>query len=394
MEKKYDIFISYRRTAFETANLLATRLKALGYSVFFDLEEMNQGKFNEQLLYRIEQCKDFIIVLPPDALERCHNQDDWVRKELLCALANNKNIIPVLLEGFDWPEKMPEGLENLRLYQAVMPLPITYYDMQIKRIRAYLKAKPHKRIIRIISICLASLLLALFGLFIAEECIYRPAAYQFANEFTVKMVCIDGSVNAVKESTAVLEKHIEAIKNAQNSDALKQAIVDMRNVLINDTNYISRNIFSAKLKELNFSKIQLYTFAFRGIAMDEISACEQFEDDVYFYIKRGYKHYFLALDVINDPIQFKSHILNATYDHKIAEHIANTMTYGYLYDISRLPSKAQEVYYNTKSWKCLPMNVGLKYNQKEYFNLQEQSMVEMETTIITYDVKMHELNNN
>ena len=37
MEKKYDIFISYRRTAFETANLLATRLKALGYSVFFDL---------------------------------------------------------------------------------------------------------------------------------------------------------------------------------------------------------------------------------------------------------------------------------------------------------------------------------------------------------------------
>ena len=394
MEKKYDIFISYRRTAFETANLLATRLKALGYSVFFDLEEMNQGKFNEQLLFRIEQCKDFIIVLPPDALDRCHNQDDWVRKELLCAMANNKNIIPVLLEGFDWPENMPAGLENLRLYQAVMPLPITYYDMQIKRIRTYLKAKPHKRTMRIISICLASLLLVLLGLFIAEECIYRPAANQLSNEFTVKMVCIDGTVNAVKESTEVLNKHIEDIQNAKDSVALKQAVFDMRNVLVNDTNYTARNIFSAKLKELNFAPIQLYTFAFRDIAMDEISACKQFEDDFYYYIKRGYKHYFLALDVINDPIQFKSHLLNASFDHKVAEHIAETMTYGYLYDISRLPSKAQEVYYSTKSWKRLPMNIGLKYTKKEYLNLQEQSMSEMETTIITYEVKMQELKNN
>ena len=50
MEKKYDIFISYRRDAFESANLFATRLKALGYRVFFDVETMNAGKFNEQLL--------------------------------------------------------------------------------------------------------------------------------------------------------------------------------------------------------------------------------------------------------------------------------------------------------------------------------------------------------
>ena len=43
----YDIFISYRRDAFESANLFATRLKALGYRVFFDVESMNPGKFNE-----------------------------------------------------------------------------------------------------------------------------------------------------------------------------------------------------------------------------------------------------------------------------------------------------------------------------------------------------------
>lgn len=31
MAPTYDIFISYRRDAFESANLFATRLKALGY---------------------------------------------------------------------------------------------------------------------------------------------------------------------------------------------------------------------------------------------------------------------------------------------------------------------------------------------------------------------------
>ena len=56
----YDIFISYRRDAFESANLFATRLKALGYRVFFDVESMNPGKFNEQLLYLISECKDVI----------------------------------------------------------------------------------------------------------------------------------------------------------------------------------------------------------------------------------------------------------------------------------------------------------------------------------------------
>lgn len=72
----YDIFISYRRSSYETANLIATRLKASGYSVFFDVETLRSGKFNEQLFSVIQQCKDFLLVLPPEALDRCVNEDD------------------------------------------------------------------------------------------------------------------------------------------------------------------------------------------------------------------------------------------------------------------------------------------------------------------------------
>ena len=78
--RQYDIFISYRRSSYELANLIATRLKAAGYRVFFDLEAMDSGPFNKQLFRVIEECRDFVLVLPPNTLERCKDEDDWVRK--------------------------------------------------------------------------------------------------------------------------------------------------------------------------------------------------------------------------------------------------------------------------------------------------------------------------
>ncbi|MBR2018363.1 MAG: toll/interleukin-1 receptor domain-containing protein, partial [Prevotella sp.] len=111
--KHYDIFISYRRSSYDTANLIATRLKSAGYSVFFDMETLRSGKFNEQLYKVIDSCKDFVLVLPPDALDRCTNEDDWIRLEVCRAISGKKNIIPVMLNGFTWPKPMPNGMEEL-----------------------------------------------------------------------------------------------------------------------------------------------------------------------------------------------------------------------------------------------------------------------------------------
>ena len=79
--KKYDIFISYRRSSYETASLIATRLSAAGYSVFFDIESLRSGKFNEQLYEVIDGCKDFIVVLSQNALDRCVR---WPPARILC----------------------------------------------------------------------------------------------------------------------------------------------------------------------------------------------------------------------------------------------------------------------------------------------------------------------
>ena len=121
MKKKYDIFISYRRVGgFESANLIAEKLRHMGYSVFFDVESLRSGRFNEQLYGVIEECKDFIVVLPEKGLDRCSNADgsvneeDWIRKEVTHAMKKNKNIVPVMLAGFEWPKPMPTGMEELK----------------------------------------------------------------------------------------------------------------------------------------------------------------------------------------------------------------------------------------------------------------------------------------
>ena len=111
----YDVFISYRRSGGEyTAKILRDRLEDMGYRVFFDVESLRSGYFNTKLYSVIDECRDFLLILSPGALDRCANPDDWVRLEVERALAQEKNIIPIMLRGFDFPQQLPESLEHLR----------------------------------------------------------------------------------------------------------------------------------------------------------------------------------------------------------------------------------------------------------------------------------------
>ena len=72
MMNKYDIFISYRRDGgYETAKHLFDLLRMEGYSVSFDIDTLGNGVFNKELYRRIDECKDFIVILSRGALDRC-----------------------------------------------------------------------------------------------------------------------------------------------------------------------------------------------------------------------------------------------------------------------------------------------------------------------------------
>ena len=98
----YDIFISYRRDGgHEMARLIYEHLSFKGLNCFFDLEELGAGEFNIKLLKNIEESRNFVLILSPGALDRCRNENDWVRAEIEHAIENEKNIVPLMMKGFD-----------------------------------------------------------------------------------------------------------------------------------------------------------------------------------------------------------------------------------------------------------------------------------------------------
>ena len=118
----YDIFISYRRkgAGAGVAGELQAKFENLGYKVFLDVDEIGSGQFPEQIERAISECKDFILVLSPGTLERCVEEEDWVRREILQAQNQNKNIIGVGLPGFFMPEaeSLPEPLKPMTTIQV------------------------------------------------------------------------------------------------------------------------------------------------------------------------------------------------------------------------------------------------------------------------------------
>ncbi len=139
---KYDVFISYRRDGGEyTARIIRDKLTELGYNVFFDVESLRSGDFNEELYNVIDCCKDFIIILSPNALDRCVNEGDWVKNEIEHAIKQKKNIVPVLMRGFSFPDKLPESITSLPKYNGI-EASSQFFDAFIERLQKFITSKP------------------------------------------------------------------------------------------------------------------------------------------------------------------------------------------------------------------------------------------------------------
>lgn len=134
-----DIFISYRREGgYAMARLLYECFHNAGLSVFLDLEELRAGQFNEKLYEAIDNCENFILVLPPNSLDRCEAENDWLRLEIEHAIKQKKNIIPIMMVGFNFPEKLPPSLQVLPFFNGVQSSR-EYFDATIKKIISMLR---------------------------------------------------------------------------------------------------------------------------------------------------------------------------------------------------------------------------------------------------------------
>lgn len=112
---KYDIFISYRREGgAQYARILQLMLIQRGYKVFLDYDELTDGIFSDHIKAAIKDAPVFMLVLSDHSMDRCVNEDDWVRQEILLASQLGKHIVPVNPDNkFDgFPDGIPEEIKT------------------------------------------------------------------------------------------------------------------------------------------------------------------------------------------------------------------------------------------------------------------------------------------
>ena len=93
---------------------LKAELELRGYNVFLDYDELKDGVFDKRIMDAIEQAPIFVFMLSAHSLDRCVNDEDWVRKEIEFAVSKKRHFVPVNpnkeFDGF--PDNVPEQVKQ------------------------------------------------------------------------------------------------------------------------------------------------------------------------------------------------------------------------------------------------------------------------------------------
>ena len=113
--KQYDIFISYRRSdGTDIARIFDLAFQKARCRTFLDFNNLTTGRFDKRIENAILDAPVFVMILTKDYFARCNEEDDWVRKEIECAIKNEKVIIPINYDGNlnGIPDYLEQGLKD------------------------------------------------------------------------------------------------------------------------------------------------------------------------------------------------------------------------------------------------------------------------------------------
>jgi len=133
------VFLSYRRTNFPWAQSIFQNLMHHGYDVFFDYTGLRSGGFEPIVFENITARAHFLVLLTPSALDNCDDPTNWLRREIETALRNKRNIVPLMLDGFDFSSpkigsKLTGTLAALKHYNG-LTIPPEYFEEAMQKLR-------------------------------------------------------------------------------------------------------------------------------------------------------------------------------------------------------------------------------------------------------------------
>lgn len=392
--KKYDVFVSYRRDGgYETALPIVEKLRSAGYRVFFDLESLNSGKFNEQLLGVIAECKDFVLVLPENGLDRCSDESDWVRREVVCAIENHKNIVPVMLKGFTWVENLPEPLAELPNYQGVTASDRETFDLAVERLKSYLKSRPHVRWKKWLTLggvaVVALVVLVAVGYFTFRQ-LAKPVCVSAGTQMTLAMDLIH-NINVVDED---FNRAWEAyVAQRQKSSEKTKARLDS-GFIANIHDYYIPAIEKIAGGYPDFSPMGSYDRFLLGLYdvdpadVDGLKTVVAIEGDNYI---AGYMVRELAIKEGNFNVESLNNIRNGC---EAMRNGLNSTYYRYLEFMSLLPKTAWNSHrVASAKWHLYP-TVSENMDAEEYAQLADKEMKKMESRIVQYQAFVEMLSNH
>ena len=134
------VFISYRRADEVWGLAIFQDLSQHGYDVFIDYEGIASGKFETVILENIRARAHFLVLLTPTALERCGDPKDWMRREIEAALDSRRNIVPLMLPGFDFGKpaiasQLTGKLAELKEYNGLDIPKAPFFRPEMERLR-------------------------------------------------------------------------------------------------------------------------------------------------------------------------------------------------------------------------------------------------------------------
>ena len=380
-KKKYDIFISYRRSSYDTANLVATRLKSAGYSVFFDMETLRSGKFNEQLYDVIENCTDFLLVLPPGALDRCVNEDDWVRLEVLHAMKNKKNIIPVMLNGFAWPDTMPEGLEELSDYQALTASSVEYFDMAMERLQnRYLLSRRHfmfHKFAKFVAVCVASLLVLTALLW----CVFMYLSRDVCTNYATRIINDASAIHLLATDNVMFMKEWDEYEAAFNYGTSDTKIKIMRDELRGQIEVTEKNVRNSMALvdsvQLEIGAYHAFLLSMNGINSQEIAISPV-------YSTLMFTDYLNCLSAARSALDEPSALAmgNAKMQLEAFFYSLNAYYASTLSELSKFPESSLELYKEaSKSWINFPTHYKFGEDEEYYIDIANKEMQKAEEAL-------------
>lgn len=122
------------------AKYLRAELRHRGCSVFLDVDSLRTGHFDDALLDEIDHADNFLVIMSFGCFDRCNDAADWFRIEMAQAISRHKNNLPILMDGFIYPEleSLPEDIRAVKRHHGIR-YTHEYSDAMMDKIDGYLR---------------------------------------------------------------------------------------------------------------------------------------------------------------------------------------------------------------------------------------------------------------